>query len=103
MKVRTLWKKLINGQDKLIHYVIALNKWFFEEKYQIVNIKEFSIYCNRSIGSARTALNQFVDKYSLLNRTVVEGTYVFTPKTNHHNKVPLKEIFEQHLEYLNSD
>ena len=103
VKIRTLWKKLIKGEDKHIHYVIALNKWIFSDGNRYVKIKEFSEYCNRSIGSTRIALNQFVEKYNLLNRTVIEGTHVYTVKTNHHKRIPLKEIFEQHLKYLNSE
>jgi hypothetical protein len=103
VKVRTLWKKLIKGEDKLIHYVIALNKWFFTDGNRHVKIKEFAEFCNRSIGSTRMALNQLVEKYNLLNRSIIEGTHIFTPRTNHHQKMPIKLIFEQHLQHLNSD
>jgi hypothetical protein len=103
VKVRTLWKKLIRGEDKLIHYIIALNKWFFDDGNRHVKIKEFSEYCNRSVGSTRSALNQLDEKYNLLNKTLIEGTYIFTPRTNHYQKIPLKEIFEQHFQHLNSD
>lgn len=98
-----MWKKLINGQDKNIHYVIALNKWFYEDGKSIAKIKDFSEYCNRSLGTTRIALNLFVDKYNLLNRSLIEGTLIYTPRTNHHQKMPIKQIFEQHLQYLNSD
>jgi len=100
-KRKKLWKNLAEGKDKMIHYVIALNKWFFHDKHRVITVKECAELCNRTIGSTRNALNSMTERYNLLNKNEVDGLSVYTPRKDKHSRIPLQKIFDDHIAFRN--
>lgn len=98
-----MWKNLAEGNDKHIHYIIALNKWFFYDKNDYISVKECADLCDRSIGSSRNALNKLADTYNLLNRNTIDSSLVFTPRKNNHGVTPLQDILKKYIDNQNSE
>lgn len=100
---KKLYKDLIAGKDKKIHYVIALNKWFFHDGNRSINIKDCCQLANRSSGATRVALYEFVDKYNLLNKNIIDSELLYTVRKNNNGKSQLQEIFKKYIESQNSN
>jgi hypothetical protein len=98
---KKMWKNLAEGKDAMVHYVIALNKWFFYDHNSYLGIVDCVKITGRSNGAVRLALNSLTDRYGLLNKSIVDNELVFTPKQNHKGTCPLAMVFNRHIVWKN--